>query len=248
MNERARNNTMPFLPAPKTNRPRAAADDANTGRTPANAAPVASAVDNARARFMRLAHRTETDLLRLTRRLCRGGEDCAQDVAQDALVRAYEAFLNGQFRPQADNKSTALGGGDASETEFRGFRAWLLRIASNGFINDYRRRKKWDADVSVDTLTAGGEVGPQSTRAAAADTPGATLLTDTLDEPLERALRQLPDAMRLCVLLVDVEGQDYAQAAQTLGVPVGTVRSRLSRARYMLHDLLQDYAKERRLI
>ncbi len=230
---------MPFPPAPKPNRLRAA----DRGGAPNNAAS-ANPRDDARAQFMRLARDTEADLLRLTRRLCRGGEDCAQDVAQDALIRAYEAFLNGQFRPQ-ERVGDSVKSDDA---EARGFRAWLLRIASNGFINDYRRRKKWDADVSVDTLTAGGEVGPESTRAASGDTPGATLLLETLDEPLERALARLPDAMRLCVLLVDVEGLDYAQAAQTLGVPVGTVRSRLSRARYLLHDLLQDYAKEQRLI
>jgi RNA polymerase sigma-70 factor (ECF subfamily) len=58
----------------------------------------------------------------------------------------------------------------------------------------------------------------------------------------------LPEALRIVVLLVDVEEMSYAEAAEALHVPVGTIRSRLSRARYMLQDLLREYAKERRLI
>jgi len=74
-----------------------------------------------------------------------------------------------------------------------------------------------------------------------------SMLADTLDEPLEKALAA-PDGLRLCVLLVDVEGLEYAEAATTLGVPIGTVRSRLSRARFQLHDMLQQYGRDRRLL
>lgn len=78
--------------------------------------------------------------------------------------------------------------------------------------------------------------------------PGIALLAETLDEELEAALASLPEAMRLCVVLVDMEGQDYAEAAKTLGVPIGTVRSRLSRARLQLQDLLRDYGRRKRFI
>ena len=185
-----------------------------------------------REAFGELLLRHEADLLRAARRLCRSGrdDDQAQDLVQDALVKAYQAFLGGQYRQ----------GPDA--------RAWLVRILTNGFINAHNRRKKWEAGVDVDTLTAGGQAGPPSTHAAPADTPGAALLAGTLDEPLERALATLPDPLRLCVLLVDVEGLEYAQAAAALGVPVGTVRSRLSRARFQLHDLLEQYGRDRRLL
>lgn len=203
-----------------------------------------------RDRFMALARRFEADLLRFARRLCRGGEDCAQDLAQDTLIRAYEAFLAGQYRPPENRESSGSassnsgGGSDDSGN----FRAWLLRIQSNRFINEYRRRKKWDADVNVETLTTGGEVGPPATHASPADVPGSALLEDTLDEPLERALARLPEGMRLCVLLVDVQGLEYAEAARILNIPVGTVRSRLSRARFLLQDWLRHYAIERRII
>jgi RNA polymerase sigma-70 factor, ECF subfamily len=183
-----------------------------------------------RERFAEIARRCEAALMRLALRLCKGGHDCAQDLVQETLVRAYEAFRQGKFR--------------------EGFspQAWLSRILTNGFINDYRRRTKWDAGVDVETLTAGGEVGPPETRAAPADVPGSALMEGTLDEPLERALNALPDGLRIVVILVDIQELSYAEAAALLQIPVGTVRSRLSRARYMLQDALKEYARERRLI
>lgn len=182
-----------------------------------------------RAAFGALVEQHEADLLRVARRLCQGKDDQAQDLVQDALVRAYQAYRAGQF---------AAG---------HNVRAWFVRILTNHFINEYRRDKRWNAGVNVDTLTAGGETGPPATHAVPADTPGARLIAQTLDEPLEQALAGLPDAMRLCVVLVDVEGWEYAEAAQMLNIPIGTVRSRLARARLQLQDLLADYARDRRL-
>ena len=182
-----------------------------------------------RAGFAALALRHEGDLLRASRRLCRGDTDRAADLVQDALVRAYEAYRDGRF----------LAGTDA--------RPWLLRILTNLFINDYNRRRKWEAGVDVDTLTSGGEAGPVQTHAPASEIPGVALLESVLDEELETALAMLSEPLRLCVLLVDVEGLEYAEAAAALGVPVGTVRSRLARARMRLEDLLADWARRKRL-
>ena len=168
--------------------------------------------------------------MRAALRLCKGGHECAQELVQDALVRGYEAFRQGKFR--------------------EGFSpcAWLTRILTNNFINEYRRKQKWDAGVDVDTLTAGGEVGPQSTHARPTDVPESALLETQFDEPLERALNALPDGLRIVVLLVDVEERSYQEAADLLSIPVGTVRSRLSRARYTLQEMLKEYARNRRLI
>ena len=66
------------------------------------------------------------------------------------------------------------------------------------------------------------------------------------EEPVKQALAALPEEQRACVVLVDVEGLEYAEAATALGVPIGTVRSRLARARLHLHALLYGYARERR--
>ena len=186
-------------------------------------------VEQRRADFAALARRHEGDLLRAARRLCRGDAERAQDLAQDTLVRAYEAYRDGRFR-------------DGSNP-----RPWLMRILTNLFINDAHRRRRWEAGVDVDTLTSGGEAGPPQTHAPPSDIPGVALLEGILDEELERALETLPDPLRLCVVLVDIEGLEYAEAAAALAVPIGTVRSRLARARMRLEDLLADWARRRRL-
>lgn len=165
--------------------------------------------------------------MRTARRLCGGDEDRAQDVVQEALVRGYDAYLRGQF------------------VEGTNWRAWLTRIMTNNYINDYRRRRKWEADVDVETLTRGGEAGPSSTHAPPSEVPGSRMMAEIMDEELEKALASLSEGLRLCVLLVDVEGLDYAEAAESLSIPIGTVRSRLSRARLILHDRLVEYAKDR---
>ena len=71
-------------------------------------------------------------------------------------------------------------------------------------------------------------------------------MASALEEPIETALASLSMEMRMCVTMVDVEGMEYSEAAAALDVPIGTVRSRLARARIQLHSLLYSYAKERR--
>lgn len=199
-----------------------------------NETPTTNTTDSSRLRdqFADLAMRCEPDMLRAAKRLCRGDDDKAHDFVQDALIRAYVACKDGRFH---------LG---ASLPETRGY---LLRTVTNLFINEYRRRLKWDAGTDVDTLTAGGQTGPVQTHARTADVPGSVLETETLDEPLENALACLPEAARIVVLMVDVEERSYEETAQLLQVPIGTVRSRLARARQQLRVLLSAYAKERRL-
>lgn len=159
-----------------------------------------------------------------------GDEDRAQDLVQDALVRAYEAYGQGRFQ------------------EGTNAYAWLLRILTNVFINDYHRRRRWEARLDREALAGRSEEVCDRVPANAADRPDAALLEATLDEPLEQALGALSPEMRACVLLVDVEGLEYAEAAKALKVPVGTIRSRLARARLQLHALLYGYAQERRRV
>jgi RNA polymerase sigma-70 factor (ECF subfamily) len=187
-----------------------------------------TAVDTERQRseFLAAYQLIEKDLIRLSRRLCLGNEDRAQDLVQDTVVKAYVAVSDGKF-----DRDTA--------------KAWFMRILTNLFINDYRRRKKWDADVDLDTLTSFGEAGPECSRADKRDVPGVYLLEHTLDEELERALASLSEPLRVTVTLVDMQGLEYGEAAAVLGLPIGTIRSRLARARMQLHDLLQEFAKQR---
>lgn len=162
-------------------------------------------------------------MLRVAKRFCRGNWDEAQDVVQDALIRGYRSYLEGQFEPGSNS------------------RAWLLKILTNAFLNTRRKADKRRADLDV-------EAAEQIATRDQGDMPEGPLLQAVLDEPLQRALSALPEGQRLCVVLVDIEGMDYAEAATALEVPIGTVRSRLARARIQLYELLHDFAKERRLV
>ncbi len=183
-------------------------------------------IESQRAAYADLIRQHEAGLLRAAWRLCNGRQDLAQDLVQDTLVCGYEAFLEGRFQP----------GSNA--------RAWFLRILTNRFLNDYRRQK-WRSEIDVETLAAEGATNMQS---ASTERPETALLAATLEEPLEHALYSLSEELRVCVVLVEIEGFAYAAAAAILHIPIGTVRSRLWRARQLLHTLLYDYAQARRRV
>lgn len=183
-----------------------------------------------RTAYSEIIRKVEPDLLRAARRMTAGQDDRAQDLVQDALIRGYEAFVQGRFQEGTNAK------------------AWLMRILTNGFINDYNRNKKWDAGIDLDTYTSNSETAPVELQSAVEDRPDTAILENTLDEPLELALAALPKEQRAVVVLVDIEGAEYADAAAALNVPIGTVRSRLARARLQLHALLYEYAHERRRV
>ncbi|MDR3707435.1 MAG: sigma-70 family RNA polymerase sigma factor [Capsulimonadaceae bacterium] len=178
-----------------------------------------------RAEFAELARRHETALMRCAVRLYQGNVSRAEDVVQETLIRAYQAYVAERF--------------------IEGKTAWplLQRILTNLFINDYNHRRRWDAGVDIGDVDA-GHLDPISQRhLALPEQPGAKLLAETLDEDLERALNSLPADVRETVVIVDVQGHSYDEAAQILGIPIGTVRSRLARGRMKMHDLLQEYGR-----
>jgi RNA polymerase sigma-70 factor, ECF subfamily len=127
------------------------------------------------------------------------------------------------------------------------FRAWLLRILTNCYITLYRRRQRV-AFLPWEELTALNDGGPEATRSGPGDEPEAALLEVALDAEIEAALARLSEGLRLTILLVDVEELSYEEAAVALGVPVGTVRSRLNRGREQMRALLYEYARDRRLV
>ena len=152
-------------------------------------------------------------MLRVARSLTRNRAD-AEDLVQDTLVRAYKAIdrFDGRFP-----------------------RAWLLTILRNTNINRNRRRRPEllrDPDTQLERVVA----EPQDADAMRPD----RFVDFELDAALENALATLSEPFAQVVELVDVDGLAYAEAAEVLDVPIGTVMSRLHRARKKLRDQLRD--------
>lgn len=166
--------------------------------------------------FVLLCQEQAPALLRLARRLTRGNDDPAQDLVQETLIRAFEAFLRDGY------------------TDRGNLRAYLMRILTNRFLS-LSRRDAFHAPIPVDAVRAEGEALPASLIEGSTE---SFVLAQVMDEPLERALAALPDGLRAAILLVDIEGLEYREAAFALGIPIGTVRSRLFRARQILHQAL----------
>jgi RNA polymerase sigma-70 factor, ECF subfamily len=147
-------------------------------------------------------------------RLTRNRAD-AEDLVQDTLVRAFRS---------ADRFAAGTN-----------LKAWLYTILHNAWRN--RRR-----DAAHDPLQGDSERIEDATSlptgATELDTPERVLLRETLDADLQAALDRLPDAFRQAVWLRDVEEFSYAEIAEMLGVPIGTVMSRISRGRRQLFDSL----------
>ncbi len=179
-----------------------------------------------RAAFERLAQSHAADLSGAAHRLARNRDD-AGDLVQDTLLQAYAAFDT--FTPGTN------------------FRAWTLRILTNNYLMLYRRRQRvrfvsWD-----DLPGADGPSDGDGGQGAGPGEPQPALMAKTMDPDLEAALGGLPESVRLAVLLVDVEAFSYDEAAAALGIPAGTVRSRLNRGRAQLRTSLAEFARERRL-
>lgn len=147
-------------------------------------------------------------------------DDAAADAAQDAFISAYRHIR-----------------------DYRGgsFRAWLLRIVTNACY-DVLRRNQRRPTVSLEPLDdAGEEIESPHWLADTSDLPEEKAEQQELAAAISNCLQGLPDEFRAAVILVDVQGLDYSEAAQSLGKPVGTIKSRLARARLRLRDCLHGF-------
>src|SRR6188472_451890 len=140
-----------------------------------------------------------------------GNDADAQDLVQEVLLRVRRGLVT--YRPGS-------------------LEGWLSRITTNAFLDDVRRRRRRptvalpdDADrVLVDR---NGD-------------PDAVLAATSLPNDIQAAIRELPEDFRVAVVLCDVVGLQYDEIADDLGVPIGTVRSRIHRGRSMLREALKN--------
>lgn len=152
-------------------------------------------------------------------RLCAGNTHDAEDLLSETMLDAFKAF-------------------DAFRGE--GFDRWFFRMMTTNRIDMARRAKVRRAEsLEAAFLNDAGEAHGRQIAGDAAETPERLLLDPLFVEPLEQALAALPEEFRAAVLLCDVEGMDYQEIAQTLKIPIGTVRSRIFRGRQRLRECLE---------
>jgi RNA polymerase sigma-70 factor (ECF subfamily) len=150
-------------------------------------------------------------------------EDDAHDLVQDTYLKAFR-FIN-SFQRGTNAK------------------AWLFRILKNSFINDYRKRSKQPAKVDyqeVETFYNSDEA--EAEQQITTDLRVETV-QDMIGDEVANALNALDVDFRTVIILCDIEGFTYEEMAKILDIPIGTVRSRLHRARNLLKDKLRYYAQ-----
>ena len=186
--------------------------------------PVNDPTHPERARFEKTALPFIQSLYGTAWRLTRNRED-ASDLVQETYLRAYRTFSG--FTPGTNCK------------------AWLFTILYSVFTNRYRKKRREPEALSIEELEARYGDVPRAegwgSHRSVLENPDLGWAAPEID----RALGLLPPDFRAAVLLVDVEELTYEEASQALGCPVGTVRSRLYRARKLLFETLVEYAGKR---
>jgi RNA polymerase sigma-70 factor (ECF subfamily) len=147
-------------------------------------------------------------------------EENANDLVQETYLKAYR-FID-SYQKGTNSK------------------AWLFKILKNEFINGYRKKAKQPHSLDFDSLLSYHEsddpqyVGSLDLR--------HEIFQNMMGDEITTAMNRLPDEFKTIIILCDVEGFTYEELSKILDIPIGTVRSRLFRARNMLKELLRSYA------
>jgi RNA polymerase sigma-70 factor, ECF subfamily len=152
-----------------------------------------------------------------------GDQDQAADLLQETFLKAYRFF--DKFEKGTNAK------------------AWLYRIMRNTYINEYRRVKRIPELVQFDEQVSAYQMLP----APAQDSNDLRVIIENrmFDDDVAGAIASLPEKFKSVVVLRDIEDLPYEEIAEALEIPIGTVRSRLHRARGILFERLKGYAKNR---
>ena len=161
-------------------------------------------------------------------RLTRNPAD-AEDLVQETYLRAYRGYEG--FKAGTNLK------------------AWMYRILTNAYLNDYRKKQRRPTETdleAVEDLYLYRRLGPDAGKLGRSVEDELAGLF--VDHEVKQAVEDLPDHYRIPILLADVEGFAYAEIAEILDVPIGTVMSRLHRGRKQLQKRLYSFAERRRLL
>ncbi len=186
--------------------------------------------EDAKAHFSRAIEETMDALYTVALRLTRNGAD-AEDLVAETVAKAWAAF------GQLEDKER--------------FRPWIFRILHNSFISDFRKKKVRpveESDIRVNTCGEDDDDIFSLLETMPHDflvwwgNPEREYVNKLLGDDIRKAIASLPEAFRVTVILVNVEGLSYDEAAEVLGVPPGTVRSRMKRGRTLLQKSLWEQA------
>lgn len=149
-----------------------------------------------------------------------GDEELAADATQEAFLSAFRSLRS-----------------------FRGgsFKAWLMRTVTNASYDELRRRKRRPTTALEPDGDEGEDLGEPKWLADPSQSPEEALESHELEHAMEHCLEGLPFEFRTVVVMADIEGLDYTEVATAARVPVGTVKSRLARARLRLRECLQGF-------
>ena len=149
-----------------------------------------------------------------------GEHGAAGDASQEAFISAYEKL--DQYR-----------GGS--------FKAWLLRIVSNACYDELRRRQRHPVTALKPELDDGETLEDPFWIEDDAPDPEQQMVESELQKAIQNCINRLEDKFRIVLVLVDVEGLDYDTASGAVGSPLGTIKSRLARARERVQECLQKF-------
>ena len=164
--------------------------------------------------FNMIVDRYQSHVYNLAARIL-GDRTAAEDIAQETFISAYRAI--GRFR-----------GGS--------LRSWLLRISSN-LCYDYLRASRRRPEQSLDQSM----LNPSFSVPSGEDSPEQMALRGELRDHIQRAILSLPEDQRAILVMVDVQGLSYAEAGEAAGVSIGTIKSRMSRARSRVRNSLMEH-------
>ncbi len=151
-----------------------------------------------------------------------GDEDQAADASQEAFISAFRSI-----------------------TSFRGgsFKAWLMRTVTNACYDELRRKKRRPTTPLEPELDDGDEMDSPRWLADPNFTPEQAAEADEVEHAIQHCLEALPVEFRAVVVLADIQGMDYTEVAASVRVPLGTIKSRLARARLRLRECLRGFAE-----
>ena len=173
-----------------------------------------------RKRFEREAMIHLDALMRTARRMTKNETD-AEDLVQEAMLKAYRFF-------------------DKFE-EGTNCKAWLFKIMTNIFINNYRSKAKAPQSLAFDDIDDSFLFGQLAKTKDVSD-PEKEFFSKIFDDDVKKAINELPEDFRIVVVLSFLEGFAYQEIADITGLQIGTVKSRLHRGRKLLQKTLWDYA------